>query len=152
MNNAIKVTSMSLCAVFLTSKFYMSRLALVGAFAGVFFATNARAERACLEDPAITGRTCSAAECIALHDEIERICKKPPPRRCEPGDCDELRKERKHWLDCYIARVISNERCWNGGDQGHQIAAADAIMHVGKCDAIIALPRAEGGCASNICP
>lgn len=88
---------MSLCAIFLTSKFYLSRLALAAAFAGVLFATSAGAERACKADPAITGRTCSEVECIALHDEVERLCKNDldPNRKCVPGDCEELRRMRK---------------------------------------------------------
>ncbi|WP_425126023.1 hypothetical protein [Burkholderia cepacia] len=37
------------------------------------------------------------------------------------------------WLGLAKARSQRGQRCWNGGDQGHQQAMADAWAMVGKC-------------------
>ena len=117
--------------------------------AAVLFAGGASAQRGC--DAANPLMLCPLAECIALQANVNAICKTPPPVSCSGlAGCNVLRRERQHWLDCYIARNIINARCWAGGDLGHQQAAAQAIQNVGVCDARIALPDPIG-CADP-CP
>lgn len=102
--------------------------------------------RGCLVNPG----ACSVAECVALQANVTSSCKSGLSG-CRPGDgCPVLRSKRQQWLDCYTARNIINNRCFFGGDEGHQIAAAQAIQNVGTCDSVIALPEPEG-CADP-CP
>ena len=120
-------------------------LLLVGA------AAPAAADRGCLGDPALTGRTCSEAECVALQGNVNGACKNPAPRSCNNiSGCGALRFEKGKWLACANARDIINARCWGGGDSGHQQASAQAWQNVGNCEARIALPEPVG-CADP-CP
>jgi hypothetical protein len=122
------------------SKFAPAALLAAGAF---LFAADARADRAC--DAINPLLQCPVAECITLQANVNSICKNPAPLACRNvSGCFALRQERQHWLDCYTARTIINERCWNGGDLGHQEQAANAITQVGTCDQMIALPKPEG--------
>ena len=119
--------------------------------AGILIAGEARAERGCLEDPVLTGRTCTELECVALQANVNNSCKNPAPISCNSiSGCFLLRQEKQKWLSCYEARSIINARCWSGGDFGHQQAAAQAIQNVGTCEARIALPQPTG-CADP-CP
>ena len=91
---------------------------------------------------------CSVAECIALQAAVDGT--KGAPSCKNVSGCTPLRSARQQWLDHYTARSIINGRCYAGGDIGHQIAAANAIEHVGKCDARIALPQPVG--CEDPCP
>lgn len=116
-----------------------------------FLAESARAERGCLEDPAVSGRTCSAEKCIELQADVNQICKNPAPRSCAKiTGCRALRQERQHWLDCYVARTKINATCWSGGDLGHQERAASAIKHVYLCENEMAKPEPVG--CGDPCP
>ncbi|HTG33744.1 MAG TPA: hypothetical protein VLB76_12520 [Thermoanaerobaculia bacterium] len=117
-------------------------VALVAAGA-LLFAGEAWADRAC--DAANPLLRCPVLECIALLADVNSICKTPAPQACRNvSGCFALRQERQHWLDCYTARTIMNDRCWGGGDPGHQERAADAIKQVGACDRLIAMPEPQG--------
>ena len=77
----------------------------------------------------------------------------PAPVSCSRiAGCSALKQERSRWLACYTARNIINTRCWGGGDEGHQQAAAQAIQNVGICEARMALPEPVGcltGCPDS---
>ncbi len=109
------------------------------------------AERGCLGDPASTGRTCPVEECVALQNDVNSICKNPPPLPCRKAEgCNQLRREKNHWIDCAAARARINMRCWSGGDLGHQHELEKAWNHVSECETLIALPQPTG-CADP-CP
>ena len=123
--------------------------AVIALLAAFVFAGDAQAQRGCF--PGNPLMQCPVEECIALQATVVLICKTPAPVSCdETMGCNALRREKQHWLDCYIARNIINARCWGGGDLGHQQAAAQAIQNVGWCEALIALPQPVG-CADP-CP
>lgn len=117
-------------------------------FVGGFAAEDAWA-RGCLDPTANVG--CSVAECQGLQVNVNSACKNPAPTSCRNiVGCNPLRAMKQRWLNCYTARTIINERCFAGGDIGHQQAAAQAIQNVSVCDARIALPEPVG-CADP-CP
>ena len=49
----------------------------------------------------------------------------------------QLSVRKDAWLNLATARAQRDERCWNGGDEGHQQAQADAWSHVGKCQVLM---------------
>jgi uncharacterized protein RhaS with RHS repeats len=49
----------------------------------------------------------------------------------------ELRVREQAWLNLATARAKRDQKCWNGGDAGHQQAQADAWRHVGQCQALM---------------
>jgi hypothetical protein len=56
---------------------------------------------------------------------------------CKAGDSPEtLKKKGAAWLRQATARSKINNKCYKGGDDGHQTAAASAWEHVGKCTRI----------------
>jgi hypothetical protein len=94
---------------------------------------------------------CTPAECEVYQAAVKSpdACGSPAagnaPLSCAPGiGCSTLRARKQRWLSCYTARVIINEKCFLGGDLGHQQAAAQAATNLGNCDNIIALPEPEG--------
>jgi hypothetical protein len=114
-------------------------------------ALPASADRGCLGDPLLTGRTCSEVECVALQANVNSACKNPAPRSCNSiSGCGALRFEKGRWLACANARDIINARCWGGGDPGHQQASAQAWQNVGNCTIRMRLPEPIG-CADP-CP
>jgi len=101
--------------------------------------------RKCSLPAALTGRTCPEAECIVLSDAVHAPDACGGVVSCEPlVGCSVLRQMRQRWLTCYTRRITVNARCWSNFDLGHQEAAAQAITHVGRCDAKIALPEPVG--------
>ena len=112
-------------------------------------APPAWADRMCELPASVTGRICPVEVCIALQIEVNTVgmgrlgCNKI-------SGCSALKAMRQKWLDYYVARSRINVVCWGGGDEGHQIAAAQAIEQVTVCDGRIALPEPVG-CA-NPCP
>lgn len=126
----------------LFSRLFLSMAALV--VAGPVFA------RSCLEDPAISGRTCPAGVCVSLQDDVNWLCK-PKPKKCARlTGCLTLKKTRQQFLNCYTARTRMNVICWNGGDLNHQREAARAIDSVFECNERIALPEPVG--CEDPCP
>ncbi|PYQ07813.1 MAG: hypothetical protein DMF82_02840 [Acidobacteria bacterium] len=112
---------------------------------------DARAERRCEEDPAISGRICSEAECILLSDAVHAPDACGGVSSCEDiSGCSALTAMRQKWLNCYTRRITVNARCWSNFDLDHQWQAAEAIRHVGVCDERMKLPQPEG-CADP-CP
>lgn len=115
----------------------------------LFWVVAVEAERPCLQDPAITGRTCPAEECVALQVVVDSDCKQPAPLKCTnkeiEGDCAAYVVMRQKWLDCYLARTIMNERCWGGGDFNHQEKAATALVKIKECNDKI-LEECPGAC------
>lgn len=112
---------------------------------------DARAVRGCTADPALSGRVCTEATCLALQADVTASCKSGNVSCNKISGCFNLRAMRQKWLDCYVARSRINTVCWAGGDLGHQQAAAQAMQNVSTCDARIALPTSAGGCADD-CP
>jgi hypothetical protein len=130
---------------------HLAPLAFVLA-AAFLFTGPAHAQRGCAF---ATG--CTFAECVAYQAAVKapNSCGDPAlgnsPRSCAPGiGCFNLKERKQRWLTCYTTRTIINEKCFGGGDLGHQQAAAQAILNVGTCDAIIPLPEPEG--CGDPCP
>lgn len=128
--------------------FRISQFVPVALVAGAafLFAEPAHAQRGCAF---ATG--CTFAECVAYQAAVKGpdACGDPAlgnaPLSCAPGiGCFNLRDRKRRWLNCYTARTIINERCFGGGDLGHQQAAAQAATNMGNCDNIIAMPEPEG--------
>lgn len=124
-----------------------SALVALALFAGLFFAGGASAQ--CdANNPLMM---CPLAECLTLQGTVNQICKNPAPVSCENLEgCNVLRREKQHWLDCYTARTIINERCWSGGNWEHQWNQSEAIRHVGVCEARMRLPDPIG--CGDPCP
>lgn len=122
----------------------------------ILFPAGMYAERACEQDPALTGRTCSVAECIALQDAVKSASAcggngNPPPLSCRNVEgCEEKLRQRQRWQNCYTARKTINEVCFSGGDKGHQIQQEQALINIRKCDDEIAKPRPIG--CGDPCP
>lgn len=111
--------------------------------AGLFFA--GRAEAQCdVNNPLML---CPLAVCIQLQSEVHApdSCGPPAPQACRNVQgCAALKQMKQRWLTCYTARVRINMRCFAGGDMGHQIQAAQAILNVGACTVLIAQPPPDG--------
>ena len=61
------------------------------------------------------------------------------PAKCLSGMTKwELTQRRNAWLHLATTRAIRDQKCWGGGDEGHQGAQADAWMHVGNCNNLLA--------------
>lgn len=119
--------------------------------AAALLARDASAERRCSEPPELTGRTCSEEECILLSDAVHAPDACGGASSCEDiSGCEALKAMKQKWLNCYTRRIIVNARCWSDFDLDHQWQAAEAIRHVGVCDAKIRKPQPEG-CADP-CP
>ena len=60
------------------------------------------------------------------------------PAACLPGMPRwGLEARAQAWLDLAVARARQDEKCWAGGDEGHQQAQASAWSHVARCTALI---------------
>jgi type VI secretion system secreted protein VgrG len=58
--------------------------------------------------------------------------------KCKDQDCCwVLKVKAAAWLSLAVARSKINTTCFNGGDAGHQQAAADAWQNLGNCERII---------------
>jgi type VI secretion system secreted protein VgrG len=49
----------------------------------------------------------------------------------------QIRQRYYAWLQLAIARAKRDQKCWNGGDPGHQQAQADAWKNVGNCGSMM---------------
>ena len=124
-----------------------SALVALASFAGLLFAGGASAQ--C--DVTNPRMICPLAECLLLQGNVNQICKNPAPVSCEGlSGCNVLRREKQHWLDCYIARSSINKRCFSDTDWDHQWAQSEAIRHVGVCEARMRLPDPIG--CGDPCP
>lgn len=113
------------------------------------------AERGCLGDPAITGRTCAEETCLSLQAAVNAKCKNQQIFSCARlSTCAALREMRQRWVDCGNARLTINTTCWRGGDPAHQDEVGKAWKNVATCDALIAVvcndpcPQASGALQS----
>lgn len=128
------------------SQHSVTLLALLSVLLFSLFGSSRSYARGCHDPLANVG--CTVAECEALQANVNATKGAIACRRV--SGCGALQFQRQRWLDHYQARNIINNRCYAGGDWEHQDQAANAISHVGKCDARIALPEPEG-CADP-CP
>lgn len=88
--------------------------------------------------PAKTAENCpDPDECTKLNQNVQNAKARRSslvPSACSAGMTPAQLTERYYaWLDEATARAIRDERCWDGGDRGHQIAHAAAWSHVGNC-------------------
>lgn len=85
--------------------------------------------------PATDAAPCPNDPCKQLNDEVNRA--KDVVGKlggCTPAMRGyDLTVRYNAWLGLAKARSQREQRCWNGGDQGHQQAMADAWAMVGKC-------------------
>lgn len=118
----------------------------------LLLAAPAHAQRRCSQDPAVTGRTCPEAVCIALQDIVDLKCKTPAPLACRNVfGCEARTAMRQRWMDCLDARENIHNTCWIGVvDPGHEQAVAQVETSIAKCNTEIAKPKSEGGC--DPCP
>jgi len=81
---------------------------------------------------------CTKEEHKKLQDEVkESKADVSKGGACKETDSPkELKKKGAAWLRQATARSKINNKCYKGGDDGHQIAAASAWEHVGKCQRI----------------
>lgn len=118
---------------------------------GLLVAGEARAERACEKPASETGRVCPVAVCIALQDEVNRLCKTPAPTSCRRiSGCAALQAMRARWVACRDSRVEIRSVCFPAGEPGHDLQITMRNGNIADCDARIALPEPVG-CADP-CP
>jgi RHS repeat-associated protein len=96
----------------------------------------------------------------AIGSALEDFCSPGNPDPCEklnadvqkakdrraslvPGGCEtgmsrwQLQQRHDAWLDEATARAKRDQKCWAGGDAGHQLAQAAAWSHVGQCSRLL---------------
>jgi RHS repeat-associated protein len=81
-----------------------------------------------------------AQECKQLKSEVDSA-KSDANRQggCKKSDCpDTLKKKADAWKRLADARWNFNQKCWSGGDKGHQQAQQDAYRAWKKCNEILA--------------
>jgi RHS repeat-associated protein len=78
-------------------------------------------------------------ECKQLNEQVQAAKNRVGTLgACRAGMTIEQLSERYDaWLDLASARAKRDQKCWGGGDQGHQQAQADAWSHVGACSRLI---------------
>jgi len=80
-------------------------------------------------------------DCDRRNAEVQRA--KDAVGRFQPAACLPgmprwaLEARAQAWLDLAVARARRDQKCWAGGDEGHQQAQAAAWSHVGRCAALI---------------
>ena len=79
-------------------------------------------------------------------DECQRLNQKVQQAKAITGTLGKCRADmswgqlvvrKKAWLDEASSRAIRDEKCWSGGDLGHQDAQARAWKNVGTCSSLI---------------
>jgi uncharacterized protein RhaS with RHS repeats len=99
---------------------------------------------------AIAVSTPAPPPCPEGCDELNRLVQQAKDRvgalgACRPGmSRAELSARHGAWLALAIARARRDNKCWNGGDEGHQQAQAAAWTQVGICSALLIGPGASG--------
>ncbi|MDR2880419.1 MAG: hypothetical protein LBV29_00755 [Azoarcus sp.] len=85
--------------------------------------------------------TCESDDCDQRNRDVQRAKDRVGsfrPAACMPGMSKwGLQQRSQAWLDLAVARAKRDQKCWAGGDDGHQQAQADAWAHVGRCDALL---------------
>jgi RHS repeat-associated protein len=86
--------------------------------------------------------TCSGIRWATLQGAVDSTCKTGASSACNPTQtCTELKANFALNTACAAARTCLNNECYNGGDAGHQQAAANASRAAAKCAALIAAKR-----------
>ncbi|NJS36728.1 MAG: hypothetical protein HC765_10455 [Brachymonas sp.] len=77
--------------------------------------------------------------CKQLNDEVQAAKNKVGQLgACTAGMTRWALQERHSaWLNLATARAKRDQKCWSGGDAGHQQAQADAWSHVGRCSGLM---------------
>lgn len=80
-------------------------------------------------------------DCDKLNDDVQKAKDKVgsmQPAACFAGMSRwQLEQRRSAWLDLATARAKRDQKCWAGGDDGHQQAQGDAWSHVGRCAGLL---------------
>lgn len=85
--------------------------------------------------------TSSNDPCKDLNDKVQQA--KDRVGSFKPAACKEwmskweLKQRMDAWLQEAQARSHRDQKCWNGGDEGHQRAQASAWAHVGNCASLL---------------
>lgn len=80
-------------------------------------------------------------DCDKLNDDVQKA--KSRVGSMQPAACfagmSRWQLEQRHsaWLDLATARAKRDQKCWAGGDEGHQQAQGDAWSHVGRCAGLL---------------
>ena len=90
----------------------------------------------------IVNRVCPPEnECDKLNEDVKRAKDKVgrfQPAACSPGmSKGELAARASAWLELAVARAKRDQKCWAGGDAGHQQAQADAWSNLGRCQRLL---------------
>ena len=81
-----------------------------------------------------TGLACTVRQRLVLQLSGNILCKWSGNRRCEDSDsCDENKRKIGLNSACAGARRAINQKCFNGGDQGHKDAEQDALNALQGC-------------------
>jgi RHS repeat-associated protein len=77
--------------------------------------------------------------CKQLNDDVQKAKDKVGQLgKCVAGMAKhDLLQRHAAWLNLAISRAKRDEKCWAGGDAGHQNAQADAWANVGRCTALL---------------
>jgi len=88
-----------------------------------------------------TTDVCEPEDCNRLNDEVDRAKDRIGqfhPAACLKGMSRwQLLQRRSAWLDLATARARRDQKCWSGGNMGHQQAQAAAWLHVGQCSRLL---------------
>ena len=79
--------------------------------------------------------------CDKLNDDVQRAKDKVgkfQPAACSSGMSKlDLLARSSAWLELAVARAKRDQKCWAGGDAGHQQAQADAWANLGRCQRLL---------------
>jgi RHS repeat-associated protein len=79
--------------------------------------------------------------CKELNDDVQRAKNKVgsfKPAACSAGMTRwDIQQRSNAWLELATARTRHDQKCWSGGNAGHQVAQADAWSHVGRCQGLL---------------
>ena len=79
--------------------------------------------------------------CKQLNQRVQKAKDKVgsfKPAACRQGMSRfDLQQRFAAWLEEATARAIRDQKCWSGGDIGHQRAQANAWFHVGQCGSLL---------------
>ena len=106
---------------------------ILGAILYIFHASDANPVE--FENQIKKCTKCKKNECDELNDAVQQAKRKVGGLgACRAGMSRwELLQRYAAWLELATARARRDMKCWNGGDEGHQQAQADAWSHVGNC-------------------
>jgi RHS repeat-associated protein len=86
-------------------------------------------------------QACTGDPCKELNDDVQRAKDKVgsfKPAKCSLGMPRwQLQQRHDAWLEEATARSKRDQKCWAGGDAGHQLAQARAWSHVGQCGSLL---------------